>query len=57
MARFKHPSRKQRLAKHGRQTKWAPFWLIPKVFGKGRKIHPGRLTVVKRTWRRRKIKA
>jgi ribosomal protein L39E len=57
MARFKHPCRKQRLAKKGRQTKWAPFWLIPKVFGKGRKIHPGRLTVIKRAWRRRKIKA
>jgi len=57
MARFIHTSRKKRLAKHGRRTKWAPFWIIPRVFGKGRKVHPSRLTVVKRSWRRRKIKA
>jgi ribosomal protein L39E len=57
MARFIHPSRKKRLAKAGRQTKWAPFWLIPKVFGKGRRIHPSRLTVKKRSWRRQKIRA
>lgn len=57
MARFKHPNRKQRLAKKARQTKWAPFWLIPKVYGKGRRVHPGRLTAVKRSWRRTKTKA
>ncbi|MBW3023186.1 hypothetical protein KY308_03715 [Candidatus Woesearchaeota archaeon] len=57
MARFKHPSKKQRLAKHGRRTKWAPFWLIQKVFGKGRRMHPSRLTTVKRSWRRQKTKA
>ncbi len=57
MARYIHASRKKRLAKHGRQTKWAPFWLIPRVFGTGRKIHPARLTTVKRSWRRRKTKA
>lgn len=57
MARFKHPNRKQRLAKKARQTKWAPFWLVPKVFGKGRKVHPGRITTVKRSWRRTKSKA
>lgn len=57
MARYKHPSRKQRLAKLSNQTKWAPFWLIPKIFGKGRRVHPGRITTVKRQWRRRKNKA
>jgi len=57
MSRYIHPSRKKRLTKAGRKTKWAPFWLIPKVFGKGRKIHPSRLTVVKRSWRRKKIRA
>lgn len=57
MARYIHPSRKKRLTKAAKQTKWAPFWLIPKVFGKGRKIHPSRLTVVKRSWRRKKIRA
>ena len=57
MSRFIHLSKKKRLAKHGRQTRWAPFWLTQKVFGKGRRIHPSRLTVVKRSWRRHKIKA
>jgi len=57
MARYKHLSRKIRLAKLGTQTKWAPFWTIPKKFRKGRVVHPGRLTKVKRNWRRNKSKA
>ncbi|MBN2880653.1 50S ribosomal protein L39e [Candidatus Woesearchaeota archaeon] len=57
MATNKHISRKLRLIKLGRQTKWAPFWTIPKKFGTGKKIHPGRLTAVKRNWRRTKTKA
>ncbi len=57
MSRYIHPSRKKRLAKAGTQTKWAPFWLIPKIFGKGRKVHPSRITKVKRSWRRRKTRA
>jgi len=57
MARYIHPSRKQRLAKAGRQTKWAPFWTVPKKYGKSRKVHPGRHTAVKRSWRKHKIKA
>lgn len=57
MARVKHPSRKQRLVKKGEQTKWAPFWTVPKIYGKGRKVHPGRHTTVKRHWRRNKLKA
>jgi ribosomal protein L39E len=57
MARYKHPSKKKRLAKHGRQTKWAPFWTVPKIYGRNRRIHPGRHTAVKRSWRRHKIKA
>ncbi|PLW80494.1 50S ribosomal protein L39e [Candidatus Woesearchaeota archaeon] len=57
MATNKHPSRKQRLAKLNRQTKWAPFWVIPKKFGVGRRIHPGRVTTTKRSWRRTKTKA
>lgn len=57
MATNKHLSRKLRLIKLGTQTKWAPFWAIPKKFGKGRRIHPGRLTAVKRNWRRTKTKA
>ncbi|HLD12620.1 MAG TPA: hypothetical protein VJB87_03405 [Candidatus Nanoarchaeia archaeon] len=57
MAKVKHPARKQRLAKRQRQTRWAPFWTVPKIYGKGRKVHPGRHTHVKRNWRRVKTKA
>ncbi|MDO8656398.1 MAG: hypothetical protein Q7K45_04110 [Nanoarchaeota archaeon] len=57
MATFKHPSRKKRLIKLGRQTKWAPFWTVFKVYGKGKKRHPSRHTYIKRTWRRTKTKA
>ena len=56
MATYKHPARKQRLAKKGRQTRWAPFWTVPKIYGVGRRVHPGRHTTVKRTWRRVKTK-
>jgi ribosomal protein L39E len=27
-----------------------------KIYGKGRKVHPGRHTTVKRNWRRTKLK-
>ena len=57
MARFKHIAKKLRLAKRLSQSKWAPFWTVPKKYGKGRKVHPGRHTVVKRHWRRTKTKA
>ncbi len=57
MARFKHKSRKKRLAKAGKQTRWAPVWLVPKKYGKGRVLHPSRMTRKKRNWRRTKIKA
>lgn len=57
MARYKHPNRKQRLAKRGQQTKWAPFWTVPKKYGKNKRVHPGRHTAVKRNWRRTKLKA
>ena len=57
MARYKPAAKKLRLAKKGRQTRWAPFWLITKVYGKGRRVHPSRLTRVKRHWRRTKTKA
>jgi len=56
MARVKPTSKKIKLAKQGRRTKWAPFWLVFKVYGKGKKIHPSRLTRMKRSWRRTKLK-
>jgi len=57
MARYKHPSRKKRLVKKGTQTRWAPFWTVFKIYGKGRKVHPGRHTHIKRNWRRTKTNA
>ena len=57
MARYKHLSKKLRLVKQGRRTRWAPFWTVPKIYGQGRKVHPGRHTTVKRSWRRTKINA
>ncbi|MBS3090224.1 hypothetical protein J4433_00460 [Candidatus Pacearchaeota archaeon] len=55
MPHNKITSRKRHLAKHGKRTNWAPFWLIPKVFGKGKRIHPSRITRLKRNWRKTKI--
>jgi ribosomal protein L39E len=52
MSQNKHPSEKKRLGKAKKQTRWAPFWIIPKALGKGRVVHPSRLTRKKRNWRR-----
>jgi ribosomal protein L39E len=56
MARFKHINRKLRLIKRSFQTRWAPFWTVFKIYGVGKKVHPGRHTAVKRSWRRTKLK-
>jgi len=56
MARNKPLAKKLRLGKEKRRTRWAPFWVIPKALGKGKRVHPSRLTRVKRSWRRTKIK-
>jgi len=56
MATIKRPSKKTRLSKAGNQTKWAPFWTVTKIYGKGRRVHPGRHTAIKRHWRRQKLK-
>ncbi|MBU0929851.1 MAG: 50S ribosomal protein L39e [Nanoarchaeota archaeon] len=57
MARNKPKAKKLRLAKCKKQTKWAPFWVVPKALRLGRRVHPGRFTAIKRNWRRDKIKA
>ncbi len=57
MARFKSLAKKLRLAKKLKQTRWAPFWTVPKIYGKNRRVHPGRHTAVKRHWRRNKTDA
>lgn len=56
MARYKPTSKKVHLAKAARHTNWAPFWLVFKVFGPGKRIHPARITRMKRSWRRTKLK-
>jgi len=57
MSSRKSSGKKIRLTKAQNQTKWAPFWLVPKVFGLGRSIHPSRITQKKRHWKRSSIKA
>ncbi len=57
MATHKHPARKKRLGKAAKHTKWAPFWVVFKKYGRGRRMHPSRITHVKRSWRRTKLKA
>lgn len=49
-------SKKKHLDKVRDQTKWAPFWTVVKKFGKGKKVHPSRITHVKRSWRRTNLK-
>ncbi|MFH1451703.1 MAG: hypothetical protein ABIF88_00845 [archaeon] len=49
-------SKKRHLDKAKKQTNWAPFWTVLKKFGKGKKIHPSRITHVKRSWQRNKLK-
>mgnify|MGYP001558243301 FL=1 len=56
-ARYKPKGKKNRLVKKGKQTRWAPFWTVPKKYGKGKRVHPGRHTKGKRSWRKTKTKA
>ena len=57
MARYVGSAKKKRLIKKGKQTRWAPFWTVPRKYGLGRRVHPGRHTSIKRNWRRTKTKA
>ena len=57
MSSYKARGKKIRLSKAGKQTKWAPLWIIPKIYKGLRKVHPARFTAKKRTWRKSKIKA
>ena len=40
MAKIKPVGKKNRLTKRRTQTKWAPFWTVPKIYGRGRRDHP-----------------
>lgn len=48
--------KKIKLARQERKSKWAPFWVIIKKFGPGKRIHPSRITRHRRNWRRTKLK-
>ena len=53
---IKNPEKKAKLAVKARQTKWAPFWVVIKKFGAGKRVHPSSITAVRRHWRRTKLK-
>lgn len=59
MSSRKPAGKKKRLISKSKQTRWAPFWVVPKIVGMKRatKVHPGRFTAKKRSWKRTKIKA
>lgn len=48
-------NKKAKLAKAGRQTRWAPVWAVVKKYGTGKRIHPSAMTAYKRNWRRTKL--
>jgi len=47
--------KKSRLAVAGRQTKWAPVWVVIKKYGAGKRVHPSAVTAYRRSWRRTKL--
>ena len=53
---MKTTSKKIKLGKHGKRTKWAPFWTVIKKHGMGKRVHPSRMTRVRRNWRQTKLK-
>jgi len=53
---LRRTAKKVKLSKAGKRTKWAPFWTVLKKFGAGKRIHPSRITRVRRQWRRTKLK-
>ena len=57
MSVHKPKAKKLRLAKKGKQTRWAPIWIIPKINKGLKKVHPMRYTTKKRSWRRSRTNA
>jgi ribosomal protein L39E len=55
-----NPKRKQqkknKLSKANKKTKWAPFWVILRKLGIGKRVHPSSITSHRRHWRRTKLK-
>ncbi len=52
----KRISKKIKLSKMARRAKWAPFWVIMKKHGSGKRVHPSAMTRTRRSWRRTKLK-
>ncbi len=48
--------KKIKLAKANRHTKWAPFWVVVKKYGQGKRVHPSSTTRLRRNWRTTKLK-
>jgi len=53
---IKRQPKKIKLSVANRRTKWAPFWVVLKRFGAGKRIHPSSITKQRRHWRRTKLK-
>ena len=52
---IKNQKKKTTLAKKGKQTKWAPVWVVLKKFGVGKRVHPSAITRHRRSWKRTKL--
>lgn len=52
---IKNQSKKVKLMKSAKQTKWAPVWVVLKKYGIGKRIHPSAITRYRRSWRRTKL--
>ncbi len=52
---IKNTEKKTKLAKKGRQTKWAPVWAVLRKYGMGKRVHPSAMTKNRRSWRRTKL--
>ena len=52
----KQRQKKVKLSVAGRQTKWAPFWVVVRKFGAGKRVHPSSTTRIRRNWRQTKLK-
>jgi ribosomal protein L39E len=52
---IKNFEKKIKLMKAGKQTKWAPIWVVLKKYGTGKRVHPSAVTAYRRSWRRTKL--
>jgi len=48
--------KKIKLSSANKRTRWAPVWVVLKKLGPGKRAHPSSVTVIRRSWRRGKLK-